>query len=209
MIRYSILKPDIVRHIIASGDLRNLVKTMAQLPRRYNQPISITMNDRDIDVVARNIILLLIALTAQENDETIDCMIHIWYSAFIRKSDFDILNQRVRPLIESVCDKIKNKPANSVLGKTWTFGERSFRLVLEKSSWDKLLSFLDVPGGLTAKKANEIRTAVTLAESRVDYRDRSFLFLPSSHRIARYRFRQNGLLLPFGASRREFQQPNP
>ncbi|OBS15940.1 hypothetical protein FPOA_12899 [Fusarium poae] len=76
-------------------------------------------------------------------------------------------------------------------------------------SQDKLLSFLDVPGGLTAKKANEIRTAVTLTESRVDYRGRSFLFLPSSHRIARYRFRQNGLLLPFGASRREFQQPNP
>ncbi|KAJ0133509.1 Uncharacterized protein HZ326_18585 [Fusarium oxysporum f. sp. albedinis] len=34
-----------------------------------------------------------------------------------------------------------------------------------------------------------IRTAVTLAESRVDYRDRQFLFLSSSHRVARHRFR--------------------
>ncbi|CZS75064.1 unnamed protein product [Fusarium graminearum] len=193
----------------ASGDLRNVLKTIAQLPTGYNQPISITINDRDIDIVARNIILLLIALTAEGLDETFDCIIHIWYSAFIRKSDLDMLNQRVRPLIESVCDKIKDKPTNTVLGKSWTLGERTFRLVLEKSSWDKLLSYLDVPDGLTGQKANGIRTAITLAESRVDYRDRSFLFLPSSHRIARYRFRQDGLLLPFGASRNEFQQPNP
>ncbi|EXK76747.1 hypothetical protein FOQG_18522 [Fusarium oxysporum f. sp. raphani 54005] len=193
----------------ASGDLRNLVKTMAQLPASYNQPINITMNDRDLDIVARNTIMLFVALTAESQDETIDCMTHIWYSALIRKLDLDILNQRVRPLIEKVCDKIRDKPANSVLGKTWTFGQRSLRLVLEKSSWDRLLSFIEIPGGLTAEKANEIRTAVTLAESRVDYRDRFFLFLPSSHRVARYRFRQDGLLLPFGASRNEFQQPNP
>ncbi|KAF5026431.1 hypothetical protein F66182_1496 [Fusarium sp. NRRL 66182] len=193
----------------ASGDLRNLVKTMAQLPASYNQPITTTINDRDLDIVVRNVIMLLVALTAEKQDEAIECIIHIWYSAFVRKPHLDMLNQRVRPLIEGVCNKTKDKPANSVLGKTWKFGQRSLRLVLEKSSWDRLLSFLEAPSELTTEKANEIRTAVTLAKSRVDYRDRSFLFLPCSHRVARYRFRQDGLLLPFGASRSEFQHPNP
>jgi hypothetical protein len=194
----------------ASGDLRNLVKTVAQVPSSYNQPINIVMNDRDLDIVARNTIILLLALTSEGQDGTIDCMIHIWYSAFIRKSDLDSVNQKVRPLIEDVCRKIKDKPAKSMLGKTWKFGQQhSLRLVLEKSSWERLLSFMEVPEGLTTERANEIRTTVTTAESRVDYRDRSYLFMPPSHRIARYRFRQDGLLLPFGSCRSEFQQPNP
>ncbi|KAM0347333.1 hypothetical protein ACHAPU_004852 [Fusarium lateritium] len=193
----------------ASGDLRNVVKTIAQLPASYKQPIKITINDRDLDIVARNIIMLLVALTADAQDDTVDCMIHIWYSAFIRESDLQVLDKRVRPLVEAVCHQIKDKPTSSVLGKTWTFGQRSLRLVLEKGSWNRLLTFLEVPSKLTAENANKLRTAVTLANSRVDYRDRSFLFLPPSHRVARYRFRQDGLLLPFGASRSEFQHPNP
>ncbi|RGP78863.1 set and mynd domain-containing 3 [Fusarium longipes] len=194
----------------ASGDLRNLVKTVAQVPSNYDRPIDIVMNDRDLDIVARNTIILLLALTSEGNSDAIDCMIHIWYSAFIRKSDLDMVNQKVLPLIQEVCHKIKDKPANSILGKTWKFGQHnSLRLVLEKSSWERMLSFMKIPEGLTTEKANEIRTAVTTAESRVDYRDRSYLMMPPSHRIARYRYRQDGLLLPFGSGRGEFQQPNP
>lgn len=196
-------------YFIASGDLRNLVKTVVQLPASYNQPINIVINDRDLDIVTRNVIMLLLAITAEHQDEVIDCMIHVWYSALIRDADLIILNQKIRPLIEGVCNKIRGKPATTVLGKTWTFGQRSLRLVLEKSSWERVLCFLDIPDGLTTKKANNARTAITTAEARVDYRDRFFLFLPFSHRVARHRFRQDGLLLPFGASRSEFKQPNP
>ncbi|KAH7204657.1 hypothetical protein DER44DRAFT_666985 [Fusarium oxysporum] len=193
----------------ASGDSRNAIKTIGQLPSSYQQPIDIVMNDRDIDIVARNAIMLLIALTVDDQDEAVDCMIHIWYSASIRKSHCDILKHRVRPLIENVCDKIKGKPANRVLGKTWTFEERSLRLALKKSSWDKVLSFLDMPQDLTADKADEVRRAVTLAPSRVDYRERHFLFLNPSLRVAKQRYREDGLLLPFGAQRSEFCEPNP
>ncbi|KAG8357862.1 hypothetical protein FVEN_g4537 [Fusarium venenatum] len=151
--------------------MRNVVKTIAELPSTYDRDLDIVMNDRDLDVVARNAILLLLALTAEGKDETIDCMIHVWYSAFICKSDLDILHHRVRPLVEVVCDNIKGKPAKTILGKTWAFGQRSLRLVLAKSSWEDILSFMKVPDGLTTEKANTIRTDVILAESRVDYRD--------------------------------------
>ncbi|KAF5963264.1 hypothetical protein FCOIX_13906 [Fusarium coicis] len=178
---------------------------MAQLSASCDQPIKVTVNDHDLDIVARNTIMLLVALTADSHDEAIDCMMHLWYSAFIRKYDLDILQQRIRPLIEKVCFKIQGKPTDSALVKARTFGPRSLRLVLEKSVRDVLLSFMKVPGWLTTKKADEIRIAVTFAESRVDYRDRQFLFLSSSHHVARRRFRQDGLLLPFRGPRREFQ----
>ncbi|KAK4237717.1 hypothetical protein C8A03DRAFT_44438 [Achaetomium macrosporum] len=178
----------------ASGDLRNAVKTIAQLPNSYSGSVEVTMNDRDLDVVARNVIALLIALVVDNIEEAVDCIIHVWYSALIRKSDLDILQQRIHPLIKSVCEKTKGKPPSSLLAK---------------SSWDRLLSFTDVPAGLTVERAQRIRTAVTLAESRKDYRDRHLLFQSSSHRIAKKRFWEDGLLLPFGSRRNDFQGPNP
>ncbi|KAF5723855.1 hypothetical protein FMUND_1463 [Fusarium mundagurra] len=193
----------------ASGDLRNVIKTIAQIPPTYDQPIDIVINDRDIDIAARNVILLLIALTVDDQDEAVDCMIHVWYSAFIRKSHVDILKQRIRPFIQSACDKIKNKSGMTVFRRTWTFRKRTLRLILEKTAWDKLLCFTDVPGDLTIDKAREIRQAVTVARSRIDYRDRTFLFQSPPHRVAKQRYYQDGLLLRFGAQRSEYCEPNP
>lgn len=169
------------------------------------------MNDRDLDIVARNAIMLLIALAVDDIDEAVDCIIHVWYSALIRKSDLDILQQRIRPLIESVCEKIKGKSPTCLLTKTWQFGQRSLRLVLEKSSWDSLLSLMDIPEGLTAEQAHQIRRTVTVAEPRKDYRDRHLLLQPRppSRRTAKNQFRKDGLLLPFGSRRKDFQEPNP
>jgi hypothetical protein len=195
--------------LVASGDLRNVVKTVGQIASSYEHSVNITINDRDLDIVARNAILLLIALAVEDTEQAINCMIHVWYSTLIRKADLDILQQRVRPLIQDICDKIKNKELNTLLGKSWTFGERSVSLVLEKSSWDGLLLYLDVPRGLTAERAKQVRASITLAEPRRDYRDRHLLFQTPSHRIAFNRFRTDGLLLPFGAQRDDFQEPNP
>ncbi|GFF81194.1 hypothetical protein IFM60648_05945 [Aspergillus lentulus] len=193
----------------ASGDLRNVVKTIAQLPSSYSYPLELTINDRDFEIVARNIILLLIALIVDQVDEAVDCIIHLWYSAFVRESHTDLLRHRIRPLVEDVCNKIKDKKPGSLLGKTWTFGRHSLRVVLERSSWDRLLSLVDPPAGLTADRARELRAAITLAESRKDYRDRFMYCQSPSHRIAFQKFREDGLLLPFGSSRHEFRVPNP
>jgi hypothetical protein len=193
----------------ASGDLRNVIKTVVRLPSSYSGSLEITINDRDFDIVARNLILLLITLIVENVDDAVDCIIHVWYSALVRQSDIDILHCRIQPLIEDVCSKIKGRASGSLLGKTWTFGQRSLRVVLEKSSWVRLLSFVDKPAGLTAEQALETRAATTLAESRRDYRDRYMCCQSPSRRVAFNKFRQDGLLLPFGFPRHEFREPNP
>ncbi|KAH0425491.1 hypothetical protein CcaCcLH18_10950 [Colletotrichum camelliae] len=193
----------------ASGDLRNVVKTIAQVPNSYTQPIEVTMNDCDLDIVARNVIMLLVSLVVSNADIAVDCIIHVWYSALLRKSDLDIVQHRIRPLLEDVCHKLKGNGADTLQAKTWTFGQRSLRLVLKKSAWDDVLSSMDIPKDLTVNRAREIRKAVTLAEDRKDYRDRDLLFQSASHRVALTRFREDGLLLPFGAARGAFRYPNP
>lgn len=108
--------------------------------------------------------MLLIALVAEEVDEAVDCIIHLWYSAPVRESDIDILECRFRLLIEDVCKKVKDNTSGSLLGKTWIFGQRSLRVVLENSSWVHLLSLVNKPAGLTVEQAHKIRATIALAE---------------------------------------------
>ncbi|CAK4027567.1 Hypothetical predicted protein [Lecanosticta acicola] len=193
----------------ASGDWRNIVKTIASLPVGYDKQLSVFVNDLDFDVVARNIIFVLIALTFDKTTDAVECMLHVWYSATIRQSDFDILINQVRPLIETVVDKIAGKASNQVLGKTWTFGANSCRVELPKCLWDQLLAYFEVPKGLTAEGAYKIRKDVTLARERVDYRDRHMLLQIPAHRVGMSKFREDGILLPLGNSREKFTVPNP
>ncbi|KAF4466645.1 hypothetical protein FALBO_6497 [Fusarium albosuccineum] len=203
-------KKDLSLLFAASGDLRNVVKTLACLPEAYKQTINITINDWDLDVVARNVMLILIALTVNDAKEAADKMTHLWYSASIRQSDLDYLVTKIRPFIAQVCAHIGAKPEGTPLAKTWTFGSRRVRLVLKKGSWMSLLRRFEVPGTLTLQQARDIRVAVTLASgAQQDFRERHYLVRPPAHRICEEKYRADGLMLPFGASREPFTIPNP
>ncbi|KAK1240145.1 LOW QUALITY PROTEIN: hypothetical protein MKX08_007587 [Trichoderma sp. CBMAI-0020] len=193
----------------ASGDLRNVVKTLASIPDAFQKSISIVLNDRDPEIVIRNAILLLISLTAEDTKEAVDCMIHILYSAFIEGKHLKILQGKLRVLVAEVVQKIADKPAKSLQAKAWSFGSRNLRLVLTKKIWCELLERLDIPVSLTSQKAHQIRTEVTLAPSRRDYRERRYMCLLPALRLSQERYRTDGLLLPFGASRAPFDTPNP
>lgn len=183
------------------------------------QQISVAINDREFDVVARNNILLLLALATQVNTEaketttsldTAEALLHLWYSASIPSGVLSWLEDTAKPLIVDVCKRIANKPPDSILGKTWTFSAgRTLRLVLKQKDWLRLGDFLEL-GDMTTEGAARIRAAVTLADERADYRDRWYFKDASPFmRIAKQRFQEDGLLLPFGHPRVEFDRPNP
>lgn len=194
---------------LASGDIRNLVTTIASVPGSYKQNIAVTLNDKDPDIVARNAVMLLIFLTTVEPHKAISCVMHVWYSSLIHTEHMQLLCENVYPLVEDVCSKIRNKSQHTLLGKTWTFGGRTLRAVLSREVWMALLQILEPPAGLTLEKANGIRTAVTLAAERQDYLDRKLAVMEPAHRVCVETFRKDGLLLPLGYSRKGFTVPNP
>jgi hypothetical protein len=193
---------------IASGDLRNVVKTVARLPQSYTGKPSIVVNDIDFDIVARNVLMLLLTLMIIDPVEAAETVVHFWYSALIRLIDF-LRIQLLRPVIEGVCNKIADRRAGFLQSKTFTFGACSVRIVLTKEGWTALLAFLCVPAGLTTQRAHNIRIAVTMAPHRVDFRHRELMLQQPEHRICKERFREDGILVPFGYSRKEFTIPNP
>ncbi|KAI1655761.1 hypothetical protein F4813DRAFT_153019 [Daldinia decipiens] len=202
----------------ASGDVRNVVQTIRNLPPDFEHQVKMTINDRDFNVTARNAVILLLALSSLEEDpdqtdyeRLAETLIHVWYSATITKDTLSELQSRVKPLISDVCQRAVDGESGISLGKTWTFKSGSSLLLsLKKEDWARVMEFFDVPEDLTLEKARKIRQAITLAPEREDYRDRWYFKDASpSMRVAKQRYREDGLLLAFGHPRIGFDYPNP
>ncbi|KAF1928848.1 uncharacterized protein M421DRAFT_61946 [Didymella exigua CBS 183.55] len=203
------LNRDLALLFAASGDPRNIFKTVAGLPIGCKSRCHVTVNDMDFDIVARNAIMLLIALH-YEPEEAVPMIIHFWYSALLPAMMVQSLQANVLPLIEDVCGKIASKASDALQAKTFTIRGRTLRLVLKKQEWLRLGTYFDVPEGLSAGDADSLRREVTLAPSRVDYRDRAMLNWTPTLRQCEERFRMTGILLPYGCSQGpDFDTPNP
>ncbi|KAK5687370.1 hypothetical protein LTS10_001508 [Elasticomyces elasticus] len=189
----------------ASGDLRNVIKTINSIPATYNQHVSVAINDQDFDIVARNLLLLLAASVIPDKGFAVDWMLHMWYSSMLRPQDIDILSTW-RSLIENALRGITANEKAELRGKIWevpfAFGVSTIRVGLTKEKWTSLLSYLKAPAGMTKDDARRLRIAVTLA--REDTNDRISICQRPAHRLCKQRYREDGILLPFGESRDDF-----
>lgn len=195
-----------------------MVKTISDLPQSFAQRIDIAHNDKEFHIVARSAILLLFCFTALDvssipRDRSTDAesLIHIWYSACLSKDITDQLALRVKPLFTEVCGKLFSKATGELVTWTWNFAHnRSLRLSLTKEQWYQTEALCEAPSSLTQQKASHIRTTTTLDPERRDFRDRWFLRdRTPSIRLSKLKFREDGLLLPFGHDRAAFVCPNP
>jgi hypothetical protein len=203
-----IIKQDIALLFAASGDLRNVVKTISGLPETYKAECSVVINDKQPIIVVRNIIMLLVALNF-DIKVAVPMMIHVWYSAALPRSMVDALQSKILVLIEDVSNKIKNKPNGSLQAKTFVSKRSKLRVVLKKEEWLELAKQLMVSETLTLQESQEIRRRITLAPERIDYRDRAMLSWSGALREVDNHFRSEGILLPYGCSVDTFDTPNP
>ncbi|KAK8070351.1 hypothetical protein PG997_010554 [Apiospora hydei] len=192
----------------ASGDLRNVFKTIVAVPSNYKANLQITINDRDIYIVARNVLMLLLLLVEKDPVVAAQNVVHLWYSAFITPSLMNTLKTEVEPLLRAVCTKIEHRSDSSLLGKTFGLPSGNLRVLLNKRSWNLLLDYTKV-ADVTVVNAQEKRRAVMLAPSRIDYRERAYYQEDPPTRFGAHKFRERGILLPLGASTDTFTVPNP
>ncbi|KNG89153.1 hypothetical protein ANOM_002986 [Aspergillus nomiae NRRL 13137] len=193
--------------LAASGDLRNLVKTIVSLPGSYRGRIHIDINDRDETVVARNLVFLLVAFHLPPDVASV-AILHLWYSAFLPESLLQSVRGAVFPAISEflAADPVQ---AASVLQKMWSCRSSTLSAALSRTEWDRVLSYLPEAPDISYEKAAALHESITLAHSRRDYRDRALFPLHPSWRLSLWKFRSDGILLPFGASREDFRVPNP
>lgn len=118
---------DISLLFAASGDLRNVVRSVVGLPEGYDGRCTVVVNDVNFTIVARNVTLLLVTLVLKPED-AVPILIHLWYSALIPESMLAILEEFVLPRMNEVCEKIRDRDPSSFQKKTFMFGNKSLRL---------------------------------------------------------------------------------
>ncbi|PZC93522.1 MYND finger family protein [Pyrenophora tritici-repentis] len=183
-----IMKRDINLLFAASGDMRNVVKTVVGLPKGYAGNCVVVMNDWNFTITARNAMMLLAAMHF-EPETAVPIIMHLWYS--------------------QVCDKIKHKSTELDQAKTFNFGDRSICLALKKGAWVELSKMFTSPDQLSSHRAMQIRQHTTCAPRRVDFVDKALYQMPPGRRTGTWKFRLEGLLVPYGTSRKPFVYPNP
>ena len=192
---------------------------MRDIPESFDGDVEMTVNDWEFDVVARNAVMLLF-LFASLNDTSFDqasygsvaeALVHIWYSAFISGSLIASLKHRVGSLLHDSRTHTTETAHAGMIRKIWTFPRsKVLAITLPKDKWPLVIEYLEVPDGLTEQSAKEIRASVVMSQERADYRDRWFFKdATPSMRLAKQKFRSDGLLLPFGHPRIDFNVPNP
>ncbi|KAJ5383863.1 hypothetical protein N7517_001774 [Penicillium concentricum] len=201
--------PPKVRVLLASShDIRNMVETIARLPDTYSGECEIVMNGIHSGIFAQNIILLLTAFHFRPEDAA-PIMIHLWYSALIPASVLAALQAKLQPLIRKVCSEAAQKRALQSFKWAWKKNKASLHVELPRDEWERLREYLQVPDGLSAATAARNRQEVTLPNSREDILHRFLYGQPQYWRVSSMKFRRDGILLPFGCSREEFDTPNP
>jgi hypothetical protein len=69
---------------LASGDLRNVIRTVNELPSDYSGELTILLNDCEPAIVLRNMSLLIILGTIEDTNLAADAALHFWCSAFVQ-----------------------------------------------------------------------------------------------------------------------------
>lgn len=124
----------------------------------------------------------------------VDLALHFWYSAFIPVDYRPKIISALLPFLQHDSHCFPLGP-NSTLHCWLPPHAKQYFLHFISSS----ISARDVQG-----EYDRVRNA----PSRRDYKDRMYLGLRPSHRVAFQEFRRSGIVLPFGASKAHFTCPN-
>jgi hypothetical protein len=206
--RDGIVQRNIALLFAASGDLRNVIKTAAGLPEDYAGECDVVINDGNISITARNIIMLLTAMHFDAKT-AVPIIIHLWYSALLPIPIVRALQESILPYVEDVCQSIRNERDASQHTKIFRFGARPILIALRKHDWFQLAEMFQPPSGLSMNAATRVRKDTMMAPARIDYVDRALLKMSPGRRTGAWRFRLDGILLSHGVSRKDFVLPNP
>ncbi|XP_070538558.1 uncharacterized protein [Ptychodera flava] len=82
------------------GDLRNVIKTVACLPKEFEGQVELTLNDCDVHILAKNVLFLYMMFTADDVNYTSDTLVQLWYSLCVTEKHNQSLVDALKELVK-------------------------------------------------------------------------------------------------------------
>ncbi|KAJ7237269.1 hypothetical protein B0H12DRAFT_108636 [Mycena haematopus] len=182
----------------ASGDIRNLIMMVNDLPDNYTGNCSILCNDINGIVVNRNLVILFVLLTAGANIvDAAELAIHLMYSAALTPAMANYVQQCIETIYGT------HGPQSGIWDTRGTGKICSLQWMRDiHPALEMFRSKYKLPAALANMHS------VMWSPERVDYRDRYLSTLEPNHRLAFSRFRTTGVLAPFAVDISHFTEPN-
>ena len=162
----------------------------------------------DFDILTRNISMILVALQYPP-EVARDIILHIWYSAFITPDMLSKVQDAVLFVVNNIQKLMQDQRNDQETVSHFTYGTRKIDFFMEYGRWKALAACIKGYHGLNFMGATKARQTVLGDESVKDPFEFRLHVQPGAWRVATMKFRNDGMLLPFGASRDGFTVPNP
>ncbi|KAG6830397.1 hypothetical protein H0H93_014061 [Arthromyces matolae] len=182
----------------ASGDIRNLVRTVNSLPKNYTGQCDILFNDNDPRVVGRNLVVLwALLIPALPIEDAAELAMHLMYSSRLTGPMSAFLSRGLSVIRDLTYGDDLSIPFGGV-GK--------LKAVLMPGDLDIVTEMLKSRYGQRA--AEHSYSFVMCNAARRDYTDRYLDTLEPAHRLAFTHYRSTGILVPFSLNTNDFCEPN-
>lgn len=184
---------------LASGDLRNVIRTVNALGSDYTGRLHILLNDTSKTIVSRNLVLLLILGAMPNEAVAADIALHFWYSVFLPEE----YRLRILALLALVLQRHtdKTEPLSVDLGR-----RAKLACLVPQEITDRLL-YTACPT-LSASQARDEYERFYATPARLDVRNRALTGVKPCHSLAFMAFWRSGVVLPFSTVSDHYTAPN-
>ncbi|KAJ6441516.1 MYND finger family protein [Purpureocillium lavendulum] len=196
---------------------RHLIYSIAKLPKEASPKLSIFLNECSTLHGMRAFIALHV-LTSSKSDPVLnaEAVIHMWYSSRVPKAIWDHIHRiaggSVMTVLVDIAKYDRARQAgqdgdSNVCRSRWSRGGFSLDTELTRGQWQELWKRINNPGTLNMTKMT--------AHRFLDVRKHSAPAACSRARMTKARlmgvqkWEYDGMLLPFGHPRDDFDTPNP
>ncbi|KAK5631602.1 hypothetical protein RRF57_007316 [Xylaria bambusicola] len=174
---------------VQPNDLRDVVKTIVDLPDNVSAPISIVITDDTTAKTTRNLILLLLALSSENPDVTAECAVSFWYGSFIPKWCIPTIRELIAPFIDE-CQSNDQEEGETKTGieRHWSFGSASLKAMLTRHMQVGAKAILE-PCPCWNHRQGEC--------ANLDHYERTVMSFPPEWQAAKRRYMPSAQVTPF------------
>jgi hypothetical protein len=159
-------------------------------------------------VTIRSLFILLIAFKFEDKERAIEAMVHLSYSFALPADLWEDITSVLLPCVEEFYRSVKHKKPDVKVSNSWKFGSQTIRTTMSRKDWKRIMEILKPSVPMSFDQAAASRQAVVSNPAYKNHRGLKLWNTYPSLRRADIRFRQTGIVLPFGFPVSNYRQPN-